>query len=160
MRISKDECFLEITKVIRKRSTCKRRQYASLIVKYTNEGKQGFILSSGYNGQASGLPNCSDRMENCKRIQNNVPHGKNYSQSDCNSIHSEMNACLQAGRWQIDKDCILYLSGFDLITNTEIDDPTPCKLCEGVMRNMGIVKYINNTGEHFLNRRGMSVEAG
>ena len=118
-----------------------------------------FILSSGYNGVASGLPNCSDSIQDCKRITENVPHNEKYTQSDCNAVHSEINACLQAGRERLGKDCVLYLSGFDLIENKEVVDPKPCKNCENIMRNMGIERYVNNTGEHFL-EKNMGIFSG
>ena len=147
MRISETECFLGIAKIISKRSTCKRRQYGSVIVKFVEYRKRGLLLSTGYNGAASGLINCCDIDGDCPRKINNTPHNESYG--SCYSIHSESNACIQSGD-RINNNCILYLYGYDLESNKEIIDPTPCNGCMNIMRNTGIKKYINNTGEYLI----------
>lgn len=146
-RISEDECFLSIAKILSQRSTCKRRQYGSVIVKYPKNSKRARLVAAGYNGAASGLPNCSDSLEDCFRKKNNMHHNTDYS--ECVSTHSELNSCLQAGN-RIDDTCVLYLYGFDLESNKEVDNPTPCQGCQNALRNVGITKYVNNKGSHIL----------
>lgn len=148
-RISENECFLQIAKIMSKRSTCKRRCYGSVIVKYPHGSKRAKIVSVSYNGSPAGTPNCSDNPEDCIRKKNNIAHNTDYT--FCSSVHSEINACLQAGE-RLDPSCVLYLYGFDLETNEEVKNPTPCKNCIAAMLNVGISKYINNAGEHFLQK--------
>lgn len=158
-RISENECFLQIAKIISQRSTCRRRQYGSVIVKYFPGIKRGRLISVGYNANPAGLPNCSDITNDCFRIKNKVKHNENYVSSDCKSLHSELNACLHVGMERVDKNCVLYLYGFDLETNKEVINPTPCFHCSGVLRNLDIRKYINNTGEHCL-EKNMGIFSG
>jgi dCMP deaminase len=49
-RLPPDTYFMEIAEVVSKRSTCRRRQIGTVIVK----GKQ--IVSTGYNGSPAGSP--------------------------------------------------------------------------------------------------------
>ena len=61
MRIKKDDMYMEITKVISKRSYCKRKQVGCIIV------KDNMIISDGYNGTPTGFENiCEDENNNTK----------------------------------------------------------------------------------------------
>ena len=62
-----DEYFMEIAEVIKKRSTCLRRQVGAVIVKDKR------ILATGYNGVPSGIEHCGVR--GCLREQLGVPSG-------------------------------------------------------------------------------------
>jgi dCMP deaminase len=55
MRPTKIEYFLAIAKVVATRSTCLRRSVGCVLV-----DKRGHILSTGYNGVASGQPHCNE----------------------------------------------------------------------------------------------------
>lgn len=149
-RISEQECFLEIAKTFSRRSTCKRRNYGAVIVKYPKWRKRGILISGGYNGSAATRPNCCDIPGDCHREKQNMTHNTDYT--NCVSTHAETNACLQGGD-RIDNTCVLYLYGFDLKTNTEVDCPTPCHLCTAALLNVGITKYVNNKGEHIIERK-------
>jgi len=79
-RISWNDYFIEIVKLIGKRATCPRKQVGALIVKNNK------IIASGYNGSPRGLEHCSDigcliRDDHCIRV-----------------IHADCNALLQAGK--------------------------------------------------------------
>nr|SUY83260.1 cytidine and deoxycytidylate deaminase [Clostridioides difficile] len=54
MRPSWDEYFMEIAEVVKKRSTCIRRQVGAVIVR----DKQ--ILTTGYNGSPRNLEHCEN----------------------------------------------------------------------------------------------------
>ena len=124
MRPTKDEYFFQIAKVVASRSTCIRRKYGAVIV------KDNQIISTGYNGSASGLQNCCDTGI-CSREMFNVPHGERYEL--CEAVHAEMNAIIQAGR--LAKDSDLYLVGLE--NEAEIN-AEPCSLCKRVIINAGI----------------------
>lgn len=79
-RPSWDEYFLEIAKVVAKRSTCDRANVGAVIA------KNKVILSTGYNGAPRGLPHCDDV-------------GHEIVDGHCiRTIHAEANAVAQAAR--------------------------------------------------------------
>jgi dCMP deaminase len=60
-RIEKDEMYMDITKVIAKRSYCKRKKVGCIIV------RDDMIISDGYNGTPTGFENiCEDEDNNTK----------------------------------------------------------------------------------------------
>lgn len=78
MRISWDEYFIEISNLIAKRGSCKKRQVGAVIV------KDNKILGCGYNGSPKGMAHCID--EGC------LIEGDNHC---VRCLHAEMNAILQ-----------------------------------------------------------------
>jgi len=153
MRLSGDEYYLNIAKAVSRASTCLSRQYGSIIVRYNNFRKRGRICSTGYNGNPSGMNNCSDILDKCPRREKNIDHNtNNYIESGCSSLHSEANCVIQAGE-ELCKGSVLYIYGFDLIENKEIENPSPCPSCIGILMNAGIVKYVNNKGEFPIIRK-------
>ena len=138
-RISKDEYYLNIAKVVSERGTCLRRNYGAIIVKNDE------IISTGYTGAPRGEPNCCD-INQCERQKLNIPSGERYEL--CKSVHAEQNAIISASR----RDMIgstLYLYGYDKETNKEIDNPLPCTICKRLIKNAGITKVINKKGEYY-----------
>ena len=121
MRPSWDEYFMEIVELIKKRSTCIRRQVGALIV---NDRR---ILSSGYNGAPQGCAHCEDI--GCLRQQLNVPSGERHEL--CRAIHAEQNAIVQAA-----------YSGTRLKGSTLYVTTQPCVLCSKLAINAGIKKII------------------
>jgi dCMP deaminase len=121
-RISKDEYYMTLAKMVSLRSTCIRRQYGAIIV-----SKSDHILSTGYNGAARGEPHCLNI--GCERERLNVPKGERYEL--CVSVHAEANAIIQAARGGVSIDgAKLYVNG------------TPCKMCWRLIKNAGIVEVI------------------
>jgi dCMP deaminase len=53
-RPSWEEYFMDIARLVARRSTCLRRQVGALVVKEKN------ILATGYNGTPSGITHCSE----------------------------------------------------------------------------------------------------
>ena len=51
-RPSWDEYFMDITRLVARRSTCMRRQVGAVMVKDKN------ILATGYNGTPTGITHC------------------------------------------------------------------------------------------------------
>ena len=147
-RISKDEYYLNIALAVCKRSTCLRRRYGCVIVNNDE------IISTGYNGSPRGELNCCDIGE-CKRMD--APHNSG-DYSDCNSVHAEQNAMLSTNRKDM-IDSIMYLVGeeYIYIDNDnfgaaifdwrEIKDVTPCPICKRMIKNAGIIRIVNRSGE-------------
>lgn len=125
MRISKDEYYLDIAKVVSMRSTCLTRQYGAVIV------KDDEIIATGYNGAPRGIENCCDKGY-CKRKQSDV---KKEDYSDCCSVHAEQNAIISAARRDM-LGATLYLVGRE--NDTEISDIAPCAICARMIKNAGL----------------------
>jgi dCMP deaminase len=83
-RIGLDEYFVEVAKIVAKRSTCVRRQVGCVL---TND--HNHIMATGHNGVASGLPHCID--DPCPGAHCASGTGLNL----CEAIHAEQNALLQ-----------------------------------------------------------------
>lgn len=120
-RPSWDQYFMEIAEVVRKRSTCMRRQVGAVIV------KDNRILSTGYNGAPKGLKHCQE--VGCTRANYNVPSGERHEL--CRGLHAEQNAIIQAA-----------------VFGTAIDGATiyttlsPCVLCTKMIINSGIKRIV------------------
>ncbi|MDF2957426.1 MAG: Deoxycytidylate deaminase [Candidatus Alkanophagales archaeon MCA70_species_1] len=117
-RISVDEYFMEIAKVVAKRSTCLRRQIGAVIV------KNKIIVSTGYNGAPRGLPHCLDI--GCLRDELGIASGER--QEVCRGVHAEQNALIQAGRSA--EGATLYVNAY------------PCKICAKLIINAGIKRVV------------------
>ena len=66
-RPSWEEYFMDITRLVAKRSTCLRRQVGAVLVMDKR------LLATGYNGAPSGLAHCLE--VGCLREQKQVPSG-------------------------------------------------------------------------------------
>ncbi|MDK2822307.1 MAG: dCMP deaminase [Clostridia bacterium] len=121
MRPGWNQYFMEITKVVAKRSTCLRRQVGSIIV------KDRHILASGYNGAPSGLDHCLET--GCMREELKVPRGERHEL--CRGLHAEQNAIIQAA-----------VHGVQIKGGTLYSTTFPCVLCAKMLINAGIVKIV------------------
>lgn len=124
-RPSWDEYFLEIAKLVSKRSTCLRRQVGALVVKDRR------ILTTGYNGTPSGITHCE--ITGCLRDKLKVPSGERHEL--CRGLHAEQNALLQASLYGVSvKDSLLYCTN------------QPCIICAKMIINAGIKEIIISEG--------------
>jgi len=109
--------FMEIAKLISKRSTCLRRSVGALVV----QNKR--ILSTGYNGAPAGLKHCIDR--GCIRQQMKVASGERHEL--CRGLHAEQNAIIQAA-----------LHGVPIKGASLYSTHLPCSICIKMIINAGI----------------------
>jgi dCMP deaminase len=137
-----DEYFLEIARIVSKRSTCLRRQVGALIVKDRR------ILATGYNGTPSGIKHCAE--VGCLRSKLKVPSGQRHEL--CRGLHAEQNALLQAALYGISsKGSTLY------VTNQ------PCIICAKMIINAGIKEvviggnYPDKMARQFLDEAGVKI---
>jgi dCMP deaminase len=121
-RLSVDEYFITIARIVAQRSTCLRRKVGAVLVR----DKQ--ILSTGYNGSPSGIPHCT--KERCLRLKNNTESGKNLDL--CYAVHAEANAIIQAALHgtDISGETTLYVTAF------------PCISCLKIILNAKIQKIV------------------
>jgi dCMP deaminase len=124
-RPSWDEYFMEITRLVAKRSTCTRRSVGAVLV------KEKRIMATGYNGVPRGLRHCS--VTGCLRTQLNIPSGERHE--ICRGLHAEQNAIIQAAVHGIS------IEGSTLYCTTQ-----PCVICSKMLINAGIltVKFQGN----------------
>lgn len=120
-RPSWDEYFMEIAEVVKKRSTCLRREVGAIIV------KDNRILSTGYNGAPKGLKHC--RETGCMRSNLNVPSGERHEL--CRGLHAEQNAIIQAAVFGT------AIEGATIYTTL-----SPCVLCTKMIINSGIKRIV------------------
>lgn len=112
-RPSWDKYFLEIAKVVAKRSTCDRANVGAVIA------RNKVILSTGYNGAPRGLPHCDDV-------------GHEIVDGHCiRTAHAEANAIAQAAKNGTPIDgASIYLT------------ISPCYDCFKIMVNAGIKEVV------------------
>lgn len=122
IRPSWDEYFLEIAKVVGKRSTCDRGRMGCVFVK----NKQ--ILVTGYAGAPSGLPHCDDIGHQMKTIR----HENGKETNHClRTAHAEQNAIVQAAK-----------VGVSISGSTLYCGMTPCATCAKMIINAGIASIV------------------
>lgn len=110
-RTPRDEMFMLMLDIIRRRSTCRRAQVAALIV------RDGRVVSMGYNGSPPGMPHCIDvgcePEDGCER-----------------TIHAEANAIAWAARAGVStQGAAMYCTH------------GPCRQCAQLIVSCGIVEF-------------------
>ena len=124
-RPSWDEYFLEMAKLVAKRSTCLRRKVGAVLVKDKR------ILATGYNGAPKGLKHCLDI--GCLREKLKVPSGQRHEL--CRALHAEQNGLIQASLYGISlKESTLYATN------------QPCIICAKMLINAGIREIVIQDG--------------
>jgi dCMP deaminase len=121
MRPTWDEYFMESVEIIKKRSTCLRRQVGAIIVKDKR------ILASGYNGAPSGCKHCEE--VGCMREQMKIPSGERHEL--CRASHAEQNAIVQAA-----------MHGVSINEGTIYVTTQPCVICSKLIINAGIKRVV------------------
>lgn len=121
LRPTWDEYFLDIIELIKKRSTCLRRQVGAIIVKDKR------ILATGYNGAPTGCRHCLDI--GCLRDELGIPSGERHEL--CRAVHAEQNAIAQAAQHGIS------VAGATLYVTHQ-----PCVMCAKIVINAGIERII------------------
>ncbi len=137
-RPSWERYFMDITNLVAKRSTCKRRGVGAVILKDKR------ILSTGYNGAPTGVSHCIDI--GCLREDLNVASGERHEL--CRGIHAEQNAIIQAA-----------YHGVSIKGSTLFCTNLPCSICAKMIINAGITKIYYQSGYDDSMSRGMFKEA-
>lgn len=139
-----DEYFVEMLEIVKKRSTCLRRQVAAIIVKDKR------IIATGYNGAPTGLFHCG--QVGCLREKKNIPSGEQHEL--CRGIHAEQNAIIQSAMHGVSvKDSTIYITH------------SPCVLCAKMIINSGIKRvvyiglYPDSLSLELLNESGIEVDS-
>jgi dCMP deaminase len=120
-RPSWDKYFLDMSKLVAKRSTCLRRSVGAVLVKDKR------ILATGYNGAPAGLKHCIDI--GCMRQRLKIPSGERHEL--CRALHAEQNALIQAS-----------LYGISVAGSTLYSTNQPCVICAKMLINAGIKEIV------------------
>lgn len=123
MRPSWDTYFLKLAFDVSARATCSRRKVGAILVNACHQ-----ILSTGYNGSASGLTNCIEHP--CLGASYESGKGLEY----CEAIHAEQNALLQ---------CADVYKIHTLYTTT-----TPCLYCVKLLLNTSCSRIVSSS--HYI----------
>jgi dCMP deaminase len=89
MRPTKDQYMLEMAQTAARRADCMGRKVGAIL------HRDGYILSTGYNGTPMGMTNCTDG--GCERC-NDPRRTAGLGYATCICMHAEMNALLTAAR--------------------------------------------------------------
>ena len=123
-----DEYFIDIAHVVARRSNCRRRQVAALIV------VEKRIISTGYNGTPRGIKNCYEG--GCPRCAGDSKSGANLG--DCICAHAEENAIVQAA-----------YHGISVRGGTLYSTISPCLMCAKMIINAGLKEVDYEHDYHF-----------
>ena len=120
-RPSVDQYFMDMTRLVKARGTCPRRQVGAVIVKDKR------VLTTGYNGAPRNFQHPID--VGCLRDELGVPKG--MMADICPCLHAEQNAILQAATTGVS------IEGADLYCTTQ-----PCTQCSRMLANCGIKRVL------------------
>jgi dCMP deaminase len=134
-----DEYFIEITRLVARRSTCLRRKVGAVLVKDKN------ILATGYNGAPSGVAHCMD--VGCLRERLAIVSGERHEL--CRGLHAEQNAIIQAAK-----------HGTNIDGSTLYCTTMPCIICSKMIINAGILRIVFEEGYPDQLAEEMIKEAG
>jgi len=138
-RPSWEQYFMDITFLVAKRATCRRRKVGAILVKDKR------VLSTGYNGAPMGLDHCLDI--GCLREKKNIPSGERHEL--CRGLHAEQNAIIQAAYHGVSvRGSILFCTNL------------PCIICVKMIINAGIKKIVYGDGYADELSRSMIEESG
>jgi len=133
------EYFMDITKLVSRRSTCLRRSVGAVLVKDKR------ILATGYNGAPAGLKHCEE--VGCLRVDSAVPSGMRHEL--CRGLHAEQNVIIQAA-----------FHGISIQGATLYCTNKPCVICSKMIINAGIMKVYYEEGYDDSLSDQMLAEAG
>ena len=135
-RPEKEDYYLDIARVVSKRSTCLKVLIGAIIV------KEDQIIATGYVGAPR---NTRSSMEHgfCLRQKLHIPSGTQYEL--CRSVHAEQNAIINAARAGVS-----LLGGDMYIHGTDGGSPAvinafPCFICKKMIINAGLVRVVCST---------------
>ena len=120
-KMSWDEYFINIAKLVAKRSSCSRRQVGAVVV------RENLVVSTGYNGTPKRTTNCDEG--GCERCANTTDETAGTKLTECLCVHAEENSIIQAAFNGVNvKDATLYTS------------LCSCLFCAKSIINAGIIR--------------------
>ena len=100
-RPTRSEYYMGIAMAVRRRANCMGSRVGAILVKNDR------IISTGYNGTPSGMPNCDEG--GCARCANRGSYPAGMGYDICICVHAEQNTLLAAARFGIGVEgAVLY----------------------------------------------------
>ena len=125
-RLNRSDLFMEIAGLFAERSTCERGHVGAVIV------KEKHIISHGYNGAPSGMPQCDevgcDTLEVYTKPNSTTPRWVEHQLGCQRAIHAEANAIAYAAKVGVKCDGAVMYSTAE-----------PCKKCSELIIQAGIM---------------------
>jgi dCMP deaminase len=140
-----DEYFMEICKVVAKRSTCDRGKVGSVVAKDKR------LIVTGYAGSPIGIPHCDEVGHQMKTMT----HDDGSQTQHCvRTTHAEQNAICQAAKLGVSIDgATIYCK------------VTPCYTCAKMIVNAGIKRvvcekkyHVGKESEELFKQAGIKLE--
>jgi dCMP deaminase len=132
-RPEKERYYLDIARVVSKRSTCLKVRIGAIIV------KEDQIIATGYVGAPRKTRSSIDH-DFCLRQKLNIPSGTQYEL--CRSVHAEQNAIINAARSGVSLlGGDMYVFG-ESRSSGEIIFAHPCFICKKMIINAGLVRIV------------------
>lgn len=139
-----DSYFMRLAQLASERTNCIKRRVGCVIARNRR------VVATGYNGTASGLPNCN--AGGCARCSG-TEHCQGERLDLCFCLHAEENAIIEAGRERCE--------GSTLYTNL-----FPCVLCAKKMVQAGVARVVfdkhyttGGASERLLSAGGVKVDS-
>jgi dCMP deaminase len=133
IRPEKDRYYLDIARVVSKRSTCLKVLLGAIIV------KEDQIIAPGYVGSPRKTKSSLEH-DFCLRKKLNIPSGQQYEL--CRSVHAEQNAIINAARAGVSLlGGDMYIYG-EFRSTGEILSAFPCFICKKMIINAGLNRVI------------------
>ena len=117
-----DEYFIEMSKLVAKRSNCVSRKVGAVIT-VDNQ-----VVTTGYNGAPKGLKHCVDMGGSLRKL-NNIESGTR--QEVCRAVHAEQNAIISAA-----------IKGVSIKGGTVYVNTYPCSICTRMLINAEIKRIV------------------
>lgn len=119
-RITRDELYLQMAELLARRTTCLRRGVGCVLV-----DEDGYVLATGYNGVASGMPHCNTVSIIGKHLHAcSAATAKSGTNLDgCEAIHAEQNAIMRVADIRRVHTCYVTVS--------------PCMTCTKLLLGTG-----------------------
>ena len=117
-RISWEEYFIKITKLVSEKSSCLSAPKGAIIIKDKR------IIATGYSGAPAGIVSCYEKGYCLKR---RLGYGHGEGHHECKAVHAEANAILNAAKTGVStNDCMMYCTH------------KPCEECAKMIIQSGI----------------------
>lgn len=125
MRSSWETVWADVAQAVSRRSSCDRANVGAVLVKGNR------VVSTGYNGPASGYPVDTDQgcRSWCSRARNTTVSEDTIYGFSCPAIHAEANALLYAARAEAE-GATLYVTH------------APCADCAKLISNSGVARVV------------------
>lgn len=162
LRPTWDNIYLDIAKIISRRSSCVKLQTAAVIVKYTENFKGSQIIATGYNGTFAGAMECSEFWKNMYiKSRSALSFAEWLRLDDIRAEHREWSA---KNEMHAEANALRYISANDVKNCVMYSIYSPCNACAKDILAYGIKTVIyqkkyarGDDAIHLLRKAGVDI---